>query len=146
MTADTELRDKLRKIEALFAGATTPGERAAAGAAAERIRERLRRSQKAERLVEMKFSLADLWSRQLFLALARRYGLRPYRYHRQKRTTVMLRAPRSFLDQVLWPEFVELDVALTEYLAEMTAKIIREEVYGETAEADEVAEPGKRAR
>ena len=143
MTADTELRDKLRKIEALFAGATTPGERAAAGAAAGRIRERLRESQKTEGLVEMQFSLADLWSRQLFLALARRYGLRPYRYHRQKRTTVMLRAPRSFLDQVLWPEFVELNAALTEYLAEMTAKIIREEVYGETAEAEEVTDPGR---
>jgi hypothetical protein len=41
MTPDEILRDKLRKIEALFAGATTPGEKAAAGAAAERIRHRL---------------------------------------------------------------------------------------------------------
>ena len=31
---DGELREKLRKIEALFAGAATPGERQAAGAAA----------------------------------------------------------------------------------------------------------------
>ena len=77
MTADAELRAKLRKIEALFADAATPGERAAAGAAATRIRERLRRSQRAERLIEMRFSLVDLWSRQLFLALARRYGLDP---------------------------------------------------------------------
>jgi hypothetical protein len=146
VNADAELREKLRKIEALFAGATTPGERAAAGAAAGRIRERLRESQKAEGLVEMQFSLADLWSRQLFLALARRYGLRPYRYPRQKRTTVMLRAPRSFLDKVLWPEFVELNAALTEYLAEVTDKIIREEVYGETAEAEEVADPSKLGR
>ena len=44
---------------------------------------------------------------------------------------------------MLWPEFVELNAALTEYLAEMTAKIIREEVYGETAEAEEVADPGR---
>lgn len=36
MTPDQLLRDKLRKIEALFAGAATPGEKAAAGAAAER--------------------------------------------------------------------------------------------------------------
>ena len=35
---DQDLRDKLRKIEALFAGAATAGERAAAGAAAERDR------------------------------------------------------------------------------------------------------------
>jgi hypothetical protein len=41
MTPDEILRDKLRKIEALFAGAATPGEKAAAGAAAERIRQRL---------------------------------------------------------------------------------------------------------
>ena len=38
MTPDQILREKLRKIEALFAGAATPGEKAAAGAAAERIR------------------------------------------------------------------------------------------------------------
>ena len=36
MTPEHILRDKLRKIEALFAGAATPGEKAAAGAAAER--------------------------------------------------------------------------------------------------------------
>ena len=142
--AESELREKLRKIEALFAGAATPGERAAAGAAAERIRERLRQTKGTEALVEMQFSLADLWSRQLFLALARRYGLRPYRYLRQKRTTVMLKVPPSFVDDVLWPEFVELNAALTEYLMAVTQKIIREEVYGESTDADEVAEPVRR--
>ncbi len=35
---EARLRDKLRKIEALFAGAGTAGEKAAAGAAADRIR------------------------------------------------------------------------------------------------------------
>ena len=128
----------------MFAGAATPGERAAAGAAAERIRERLRRTERAEQLVEMKFSLADLWSRELFLALARRYGLRPYRYLRQKRTTVMLKVPPSFVDDVLWPEFVELNAALTEYLMAVTRKIIKEEVHGEATEADEVADPARR--
>jgi hypothetical protein len=34
---EQRLREKLRKIEALFAGAATAGEKAAAGAAAERI-------------------------------------------------------------------------------------------------------------
>ena len=143
-SAETELRQKLRKIEALFAGAATPGERAAAGAAAERIRERLRQTERAEPIVEMKFSLADLWSRELFLALARRYGLRPYRYLRQKRTTVMLKVPPSFVDDVLWPEFVELNAVLTDYLLEVTRKIIREEVHGETTEADEMPDPTRR--
>ena len=37
MDAEQRLREKLRKIEALFAGAATAGEKAAAGAAADRI-------------------------------------------------------------------------------------------------------------
>ena len=141
MTPEAHLRAKLDKIEALFAGAGTAGERAAAGAAAERIRARLRRSAGEEHPVEMRFALPDAWSRQLFVALSRRYGLRPYRYRRQRKTTVMLRAPRSFLEGVLWPEFLQINDALTEYLAEVTDRIVREAVHGTTGEADEVEEP-----
>jgi hypothetical protein len=119
VTFDEQLRDKLRKIEALFAGAATAGERAAARAAAERIRDRLRVAERSERPIEMRFSLPDPWSRQLFVALARRYGLRPYRYRRQRRTTIMLTAPQGFVDQILWPEFVQINEALTEYLADI---------------------------
>jgi hypothetical protein len=143
MTTDTRLRDKLHKIEALFAGAATAGERAAAGAAAERIRARLRQTEGAEQAIEMKFSLSDSWSRQLFIALARRYGLQPFRYRRQRRATVMVRGPKSFLEQVLWPEFVQINEALVDYLADITDRIIRDEVYGETADAEEIDEPVK---
>ena len=146
MRFEEQLRDKLLKVEALFAGAATAGERAAAGAAAERIRDRLRAAEQSERPIEMRFSLPDPWSRQLFIALARRYGLRPYRYRRQRRTTIMLTAPQSFLDQILWREFVQINEALTEYLADITEKIIRDEIYGETGEADEVDEPPKLGR
>ena len=41
MSAETQLREKLHKIEALFAGAGTAGERLAAGAALERVKARL---------------------------------------------------------------------------------------------------------
>ena len=85
MTPDEILRDKLRKIEALFAGAATPGEKAAAGAAAERIRQRLGQTAGKEKSIELKFSIPDIWSRQLFIALCRRYGLRPYRHPRMHR-------------------------------------------------------------
>ena len=94
----------------------------------------------------MRFSLPDPWSGQLFIALARRYGLRPYRYRRQRRTTIMLTMPPGFLDQIFWPEFVQINEALAEYLAEVTEKIIRDEVYGETGEAEEVDEPPKLGR
>ena len=140
MTPEQALRDKLRKIEALFAGAATEGERFAAGAAAERIRERLGQSAGKEKSIEVKFSIPDIWSRQLFLALSRRYGLRPFRYRRMHRQSIIVKAPKSFIDQVLWPEFEELNTALTAYLSEITEKVIREEVHGETGDADEIDE------
>ena len=140
MTPEQELRQKLRKIEALFAGATTGGERIAAGAAAERIRDRLGHAAGKEKQIEVKFSISDTWSRQLFVALCRRYGLRPFRYRRMHSQTIIIKAPKGFVEQVLWPEFEELDAALVAYLSEITEKVIREEVHGETGDADEVDE------
>lgn len=140
MSTESQLRDKLRKIEALFAGAGTSGERLAAEAALERVRARLTELRRQDPPAELQISLSDQWSRRLFLALCRRYGLEPYRYHRQRRTTLMVRAPRRFFDQVLWPEFSELDHALQAYLHEVTLRVIREDVYADASEAQEVPE------
>jgi hypothetical protein len=139
MNDEALLRDKLRKIEALFAGAGTAGERLAAEAALERVRARLADFAHRDPPIEFKVTLADAWARQLFLALARRYGLSPYRYPRQRHTTVMLRVPRGFADQVLWPEFKELNQALRAYLNDVTLKVIREQVHADTSEAPELA-------
>ena len=136
---EAQLRKKLRKIEALFAGAGTVGEKLAAGAALERVRARLAELERSDRPIEMQFSLPDQWARQLFLALCRRYGLKPYRLYRQRVTTVMLHVPKGFVDQVLWPEFQELNAALMQYLTEITTRIIREEVHRDTSEAAETA-------
>jgi hypothetical protein len=138
MSDELHLREKLRKIEALFAGAGTVGERDAAEAALLRVRARLAALQREDVPVEMQFSLGDRWSRKLFLALCRRYGLKPYRLYRQRVTTVMLKVPRAFVDQVLWPEFQELDRALAQYLNEVTNRIIRDEVHRDISEAAEV--------
>ena len=140
---ESELKAKLRKIEALFAGAGTRGERAAAGAAAQRIKERLKQVADTEPPTEMQFNLRNPWSHRLFVALCRRYGIRPYRYRRMRYTSVCARAPRSFLDSVLWPEFQELDAALAAHLSDITDRIIREEVYRDVGDADEVDEPPK---
>ena len=141
MTDEDTLRDKLRKIEALFAGAATPGERQAAGAAADRLRERLKVTELKEKPIEMRFSVPDPWARQLFIALARRYGLKPYRMARMHRQTVLLKGPASFLEGVLWPEFQELSRELSKFLADITQRVISEEVFADTADATEVPEP-----
>jgi hypothetical protein len=145
-SAEARLRDKLRKIEALFAGAGTPGEKAAADAAADRIRARLGKAVDSEALEEIRFSIPDNWSRQLFIALCRRYGISPFRYRRMHRQTIIVKAPRNFAEEVLWPEFRELSAALSAYLAEITEKLIREEVHGETADVEEREEPRRLGR
>ena len=118
MTNEKLLREKLRKITALFEGAATAGERQAAAAAIERIRQVLNAASQTQPLPETKFSMADQWQRRLLSALCRRYGLEPYRYKGQRYTTVMVRAPRSFVDNTLWPEYLELQAALHSYLNE----------------------------
>jgi hypothetical protein len=84
--------------------------------------------------------MPDQWSRHLFLAPCRRYGLQPYRLYRQRRNTVMVRAPRGFINEVLWPEFNELHYTLQAYLQDVTLRIIREEVHADASEAREVSE------
>jgi hypothetical protein len=139
MTTEQKLREKLRKISALFEGAKTIGERHAAAAAIVRVKQALAALAQTEQPVEMRFTLPDRWQRRLFTALCRRYGLEPYRYRRQRHTTVMVRAPRSFIERTLWPEYWELKVALDEYLNQATERIIREEVYRDAGEAPERA-------
>jgi hypothetical protein len=78
LTTEQQLRERLRKITALFEGAATAGERQAAAIAIERTRQALNAAVKTP---ETKFSMADQWQRRLFSALCRRYGLEPYRYN-----------------------------------------------------------------
>ena len=52
----------------------------------------------------------------------------------------MVRGPKRFLDQVLWPEFSELDQALQAYLHQVMLRVIREEVDADASEPREVSE------
>ncbi len=124
-----KLFDVLEKIEALHAGATTPGERHAAASARDRIMERLHQFERSDEPIEQKFTLVNQWSMRLFCALAKRYDLKPYRYFRQRYTTVMLRCPEKFVDEVLWPEFEVLDETLMNSLNEVTDKLIAESIF-----------------
>jgi hypothetical protein len=72
------------------------------------LKAKLEEDCRIERPEEMKFSFPDQWSVRLFIALCRRYGLKPYRYPRQRKTTVMVKAPRRFFDAVVWRQFSEV--------------------------------------
>ena len=133
---EQQLIEKLRRVEALFEGAGTAGEQEAAGSALDRLRGRLEELQERDPAIEYRFSLADMWSRRLFVALLRRYGIRPYRYVGQRYTTVMARVPQQFVDETLWPEYTELNGVLCTYLEETTERVIRQGIHEDSSEAE----------
>jgi tRNA nucleotidyltransferase (CCA-adding enzyme) len=90
--------------------------------------------------IEYKFTLVDGWSRKLFIALLRRYSLKPYRRARQRRNTVMVKVPRSFVEETLWPEFIELSDVLQAYLDEVTQRVISQGIHADEGEEEIVAE------
>jgi len=138
---EARLIDKLRLIEALFSGATTKGEKVAAERARDRILERLKLWEKEDPPVEYRFSMADMWSRKVFLALLRRYGIRPYRYSGQRYTTVMARVSKRFVDETLWPEFQEISESLGSYLSDVTDRVVQQVIHQDSSEAEVVEKP-----
>jgi hypothetical protein len=137
MNDEERLIEKLRRIEALFARPGTEGERIAAERARERILSRLGEAEKRDPAIEYRFSLTDRWSRDLLMALLRRYGIAPYRYRGQRRTTVMARVSKTFVDETLWPEFEAIQKTMRAYFDELSARIIKEALGAVTLDAEE---------
>ena len=96
------LLDRIRKIEALISGASTNGEKNAAKTAKERILKKYPELEIHRNPVEYRLSTNSEWDKKLLLAICRKYGIKPYRYHRQKYTTVMVNINEEFLTKVLW--------------------------------------------
>ena len=143
-TDEQTLLERLRRVEALFSRTDLAGERDAAALAMEGILKQLRQLEKTDPPVEYSFSLTDRWAHRLFTALLRRYGIAPYRYRGQRRTTVMARVPVSFVKETLWPEFTQLNEVLRAYLEEVTERVIRNGIFAENGEVEErsEAQPG----
>jgi hypothetical protein len=98
--------DKIKKIEALINGTNVEGERQAAIAAKQRLEAQVpAMPMQHVDAIEYTLSSTDRWHKQLILALCGKYDLKPYRYHRQKYTTVMVRCNETFMDTVFWPEY-----------------------------------------
>ena len=138
---EADLISKLIKIEGLFAGAATEGERDSAERAKQRILQRLKELLPENPPIEYKFTFTDMWSRKVFVALLRRYDFRPYRYYRQRYTTVMVRVPQRFVDETLWPEFQKIKDELNAYLEEVTDRIVKKVLHEDSSDTIVVDEP-----
>lgn len=117
-----DLIDKIRKIEALIAGASTEGERHAAELAKQRLEGKI-----ASQPLEYTIRLSSSWAKKLFVALCHKFQLQTYRYARQKHTTVMVRVSAPFMNEVLWPAFNQYNKMFnelaTEIMQDLTSKI-----------------------
>jgi len=138
MSTVRKLLEKLRLIEALHAGAAYEGEREAADSARQRIKEKIRQYEQIDPPIEYRFTLNNGWSRKLLVALLRRYDIRPYRYYRQRYTTVMARVSKGFVDNTLWPEFEAIDKDLQAHLDAVAERIIKESINADSSEPEEI--------
>ena len=142
---EAKLIERLRLVEALHAGATTKGEKIAAERARERILERLKLWEQTDPPIEFQFSMADMWNRKVFVALLRRYNITPYRYPGQRYTTVMARISRRFVDETLWPEFLDISKSLRAYLSEVTDRVVAEVIHRDRSDAEVVEKPDRKS-
>lgn len=138
MTDEEKLLEKLKKIEALHAGAGTDGERDAAKTAIERMKKRIAEYKRVDPPIEYQFSLGNKWSVRLMTALLRRYGIRPYRRYRQRYTTLMAVISPSFVDDKLWPEFQSLDKTLQDHMDNIASRVIATAIFASDDDVEEI--------
>lgn len=138
MNDEHRLKERLQAIEALFAGTTYDGERDAAGHARQRILERLAQVM-ADAPIEWQFTL-NPYNRHLLIALARRYNLTPYRYRRQRYSTLVIRAPERFLKETFLPEYDRMAEVLEKHLTDLTQRVVAEVLNGDLSEPPEQAQ------
>ncbi len=138
MSSQSDIYERLKKVEALFARAGTAGEAAAAAAAIERLKAQIgnRPKRNEEPLVELQYSLPDAWAVRLFFAVCRKHGITPYRYSRQRYTTVVVKVQSSQFLTVVFAEFQLLHREMMGYFNETAEHLIRNVMKSDGNEQD----------
>ncbi len=139
MVSDEEAKliERLRKVERLAASTTFEGERVAAEAAAAGLRERLQSIKPPELEIPYRFSLSDQWERSLLVQLLRKHRLAPYRRSGQRRTTVMVDAPRSLIENVVWPKYQAASHELHRHFDAVANRVIAAALGGDGSDVSE---------
>lgn len=114
-----EILEKLSKIQAIIERTSSEGERQAAVLAMERLLQQQKQQPK-----EYRITVRSIWQKNLFVALCKKYGLKTYRYHRQKYTTTMVRIVPAFLDELLWPEYRKYSDMLQELIQDVLNTVL----------------------
>jgi hypothetical protein len=103
MNEEQEIIDAFATIErnhaALYSLAAASSEEAKAAIAARY------KALHTDQLKEYQCSLKTEWEQVVFQSLLKRYGIKAYRYRKQRRTTVLIRVSEPFMNDLLWPIF-----------------------------------------
>lgn len=119
-----KLLEKIKKIEALIAGTSYEGEKQAAILAKKRLLKKNPALDPKKNAIEYRLSTQDMWHKRLLIALCRKYGVQPYRYKRQKYTTVMVKINERFLNEILWEEYLEYSQQLENLIEGIMENVI----------------------
>lgn len=95
------------------------------GAAAESRRKVLSEWRQRETDIEFRCSIPDSVSQRVFGAVCLRYGLEIYA-RRRKSATICVRAPRGFVEQVLWPEFEAITSVVSRTVSAAVERVMEE--------------------
>jgi hypothetical protein len=115
METTTSLSARFQAIEfkhAVLAGGPDPG-----GDARSMMMARCRQLAAAADVGNFQVSLKSDTEQLVFLALLTRYGLKPFRYRKQHKTTVMVRLSKQLMDETIMPIFNDVMAALNERIS-----------------------------
>lgn len=96
---ESDVKEKLSKLYALYHGAKTEGERRSAVKAKARILKSMESS------TQYKFSLNNRKNAELFTSILEQYEIRDYRPYKNEHSTIIAKVPGYFVDNILWPEY-----------------------------------------
>lgn len=97
---DKKIEQKLSKLQALYFGAQTEGEKRSAIKAKARVLKNLANN------IEYKFSLKHKTNAEIFIDILNKYDISGYRVPDNTQTTIIAKVPGVFIDNILWPEYM----------------------------------------
>lgn len=137
MLSELGLIDKLQKIQALYYGATTPGEKMAAAQAMANLKSKIDSYKQQDREIEWKFSMGNYFEKRLLKAILSKHGIESYRYYGQRHTTLNARAGKKIVDEVIWPQYEAMVKVLRNHFDELTNEVIKKAL-GQDEVEDEI--------
>jgi hypothetical protein len=122
MNTEQVLVDSFHSIELKHSGLTEGG--AANEQPADRIRARVQEAATATDIQEMQCSTKYDWDALVLHALLKRYGIKPYRYRKQRRSTILVRVSRKVMHEVVWPIYCDVTAALAARFTTVTTSLL----------------------